>query len=396
VLLFDSETRGFGVRVTAKGTKTFLAQYTIATRRRRAVLGTFGTLTVEQARTAAKALLGRVAHGADPFADRQVKADAARAANAEAQYTFGKLIEAWVAAREGDRRPSYLREAKACLVRNLSDWQDRAANSITTTDAVRALDDVKMTKGIVAANRSLAYASAAYGWAVRRQRLVTNPMRGIERPGREQARERVLTAGELGAIWRGCNTLSASFAGFVRVLMLTLARRDEVSSMRWVELNNPSDPTVWTLPRERAKNGRAHVVPLPEPVREIIRNMPIIGGNPFVFAGQGKKAIAAFGYAKNEIITAMEEVEGILPNWRFHDFRRSGVTALAGMGFPPHVCDRLLNHITGAIQGVAAVYQRAEFMAERKAALDAWAALVIAAVEQCKGSDNVVRLQRTG
>jgi integrase len=137
-------------------------------------------------------------------------------------------------------------------------------------------------------------------------------------------------------------------------------------------------------------------VPLPEPVREIIRNMPIIGGNPFVFAGQGKKAIAAFGYAKNEIITAMEEVEGILPNWRFHDFRRSGVTALAGMGFPPHVCDRLLNHITGAIQGVAAVYQRAEFMAERKAALDAWAALVIAAAEQCKGSDNVVRLQRTG
>ena len=92
----------------------------------------------------------------------------------------------------------------------------------------------------------------------------------------------------------------------------------------------------------------------------------------------------------------MEEDEAILPDWRFHDFRRSGVTALAGMGFPPHVCDRLLNHVTGAIQGVAAVYQRAEFMAERKAALDAWATLVIAAAEQCKGTDNVVRLHRAG
>jgi hypothetical protein len=70
-----------------------------------------------------------------------------------------------------------------------------------------------------------------------------------------------------------------------------------------------------------------------------------------------------------------------LGDWRFHDFRRSGVTALAGMGFQPHVCDRILNHVTGAIQGVAAVYQRHEFLAERKAALDAWAAQVVAAAE---------------
>ena len=239
VLLFDNETRGFGVRLTAKGTKTFLAQYTVANRRRRSVLGTFGTLTVEQARAAARTLLGKVAQGADPVADRQLKAEAAKAAIAEGQFTFGKLIEAWVAAREGDRRPSYLREAKACLVRNLPGWQDRGANSITVTDAVRALDAVKATKGVVAANRSLAYASAVYGWAVKRQRLATNPMRGIERPGREQARERVLAAGEVGAIWRGCSMLGASLSGFVRVLMLTLSRRDEVASMRWVELDNP-------------------------------------------------------------------------------------------------------------------------------------------------------------
>ncbi len=63
-----------------------------------------------------------------------------------------------------------------------------------------------------------------------------------------------------------------------------------------------------------------------------------------------------------------------MPGWKYHDFRRSGVTALADLGFAPHVCDRLLNHVTSTIQGVAAVYQRAEFLAERKAALEAWAA----------------------
>jgi hypothetical protein len=84
-----------------------------------------------------------------------------------------------------------------------------------------------------------------------------------------------------------------------------------------------------------------------------------------------------------------------LPRWTLHDFRRAGVTALACMGFAPHVCDRLLNHVTGSINGVAAVYQRAEFLTERKAALDAWAAHVMSAAEERAEAGNVVSLVRT-
>ena len=394
MLLFDSETRGFGMRVTAKGTKTFLAQYATPTGKRRAVLGTFGAVTVEGARKLAKVILGKVAAGADPVADLRQKVEAAKAAKVEAAFTFKAMVEEWAKARADDRRSSYLREAVACLTRNLPAWQGRPASGITVTDAVRALDAVKANKGVVAANRTQAYASAAFGWAVKRQRLVANPMRGIERAGRELARERVLMAEELGAIWRGCDGLGAALAGCVRILMLTLARRDEVASMRWAELDSPSDPTVWTLPRERAKNGKAHVVPLSEPARAIIRSMPMIANNPHVFAGQGGKPISAFSWAKAEIIATMTEAGATLPDWRFHDFRRSGVTALADRGFAPHVCDRLLNHTTGAIRGVAAVYQRAEFMKERTAALDAWAALVIAAAEGREEPDNVVPLKR--
>jgi hypothetical protein len=69
---------------------------------------------------------------------------------------------------------------------------------------------------------------------------------------------------------------------------------------------------------------------------------------------------------------------------------------LAGMGFAPHVADRLLNHVTGAIQGVAAVYQRNEFLAERKAALDAWALHVLRAADGTAGAGNVVRLRASG
>ena len=394
ILLFDGELRGFGLRVTAAGGKSFLAQYSMPAGKRRVALGAFGALTVEEARRRAKTVLGAAADGRDPFAERRAAAETARQAEAEAAYSFAAMIEAWAKAREGDRRPSYLREAVLCLKRNLPAWQDRAASGITLGEAVRAIDAVKATKGTVAANRTLAYARAAYGWAAKRQHVAVNPLKGIERAGRETARERVLSADDLGAIWRGCEALSPTLAGYVRVLLLTMQRRDEVARMRWTELDNPADPTVWTLPAERAKNGKAHIVHLSDPARVIIRSMPRIAGNPYVFAGKLGKPVAAFGYAKNEIIAAMAKAGEAIADWRFHDFRRAGVTALAGMGFPPHVCDRLLNHITGAIQGVAAVYQRAEFLAERRAALDAWAAHVLRAAEGRPDVDNVVSLSR--
>jgi integrase len=395
VLMFDSETRGFGLRVTAAGRKSFIAQYRIVTGKRRVPIGAFGVLTVEQARQAARAVLGAAAQGGDPFIERKASADVARRAMVEAKYTFARMIEAWADARQGDRRPSYIREAVACLKRNLPSWQHRAASGITLGESVRALDELKAQKGTIAANRTLAYARAAYSWAVKRQHVLTNPLKGIEQPGRENARERLLSADELGAIWRAAGELGATLGAFARVLMLTLQRRQEVASMRWVELDDADNPTVWTIPGERAKNGKTHIVHLSEPVRTIIPALPRVNDNPFVFAGKAGKPIAAFSYAKAQIERSLSKAGRVIPDWRFHDFRRAGVTALAGMEFPPHVCDRLLNHVTGSITGVAAVYQRAEFLNERRAALDAWAEYVVAYGEGRKGADNVLRLTRT-
>jgi integrase len=150
------------------------------------------------------------------------------------------------------------------------------------------------------------------------------------------------------------------------------------------------------LPATRVKNGKAHVVHLAEPVHAIIQELPKVTGNPHVFAGKRGKAVAAFGYAKGQVEARLAEAGTPIVDWRFHDFRRAGVTALAGMGFPPHVCDRLLNHVTGSISGVAAVYQRAEFLAERKAALDAWARLIVSAAEAGPTESNVVPLYAVG
>ena len=404
-LVFDGETRGFGLRITAAGSKVFLAQYQGATGKRRVVVGRFGVLTVEEGRKLAKAILGDVAEGRDPFAERQAQVAAQRSAEvaakahaAEEAFTFGRLVDAWEQARAGDRRASYLAVATANMRKHFGVWADRPASSITTAEAVRILDAIKATVGPTAANRCLSYARAAFGWAEKRQAVTTNPLRGIEAPSREKARDRVLTGDEVGAIWQAAASLNDPARGFVRMLMLTVQRRDEVASLRWVELSD--DLTTWTLPAERTKNGRAHIVHISEPVRAILAMVPRVRGCPFVFQAASGKPVSAFSTMKRTLDVAVEKARAeaglesaALPAWTMHDFRRAGVTALAGMGFPPHVCDRLLNHVTGTISGIAAVYQRAEFLSEREAALDAWAMHVLRAAEGKAPSNNVIALR---
>jgi integrase len=371
-------------------------------------LGTPDSLSIEEARSEAGRIKGEVLIGGDPLAERRAAAEARKAAvvtaaaeAAEAAFTFSKLVDAWEAARAGDRRASYLAVATGALKRHLAEWKERAASGITTAEAVRVLDDIKESAGPVASNRALSYGRAAYGWAVKRQMLARNPFVGIEAPSRDRARDRVLSSDEVGAIWRAAGCLTGSYSAFVRVLLLTLQRRDEVAALRWDELS--PDLTTWTLPAARAKNGRAHVIHLAEPVQVILKALPKHKACPYVFPANSGKPVSSFSLSKRKIDAAIanerseaEIEQADMAGWTMHDFRRAGVTGLAGMGFAPHVCDRLLNHVTGTIRGVAAVYQRAEFLPERRAALDAWASLVLRAAEGTAGRDDKVVTLRRG
>ena len=196
---------------------------------------------------------------------------------------------------------------------------------------------------------------------------------------------------------------------------MTLQRRQEVVGAIWSEIS--PDLMTWTIPEERAKNGRAHLVHLAPAALAVLKVAQAERVKRIQIARKKGKApppdalfatplgtkLSAFSVIKADLdaaIAAAEEKaaeeEGRervdMPGWVFHDFRRAGVTALAHAGFAPHVCDRLLNHVTGTLRGVAAVYNRAEFMAEREAALTAWSAYVL----KCAGKEvesNVVELR---
>jgi integrase len=375
-LFFDTALKGFGLRVTTGGARVFLYQYRFGPRVRRQVLGDWPNITAAQGRRLAEQMRGSVRAGADPVAQRKAAHIAALAAEAETQraaaataFTLRRLIDEWDRRHLAGMRASYRRDAMGRLRLHLAAMLDRPAATITRTESVQQLDRISVEAGETTARRVMGYGRSAYEWARKREMLEVNPFDGLPPMGRDIPRDRVLSDEELRKIWRTAADLGPVHGGFVRFLLLTLARRDEVAQMKWEEV--AQDLSIWKLPAERSKNRKGHVFHLAAPARSILASLPTRGAAETVFATSGGRRLSTFSYIARTIVQRSDTF-----GWRFHDFRRTGVTWLATNGVAPHVADRLLNHVQGTISGVAAIYQRSEFMAERKAALEAWAAHV--------------------
>ena len=254
------------------------------------------------------------------------------------------------------------------------------------------------------ARRVRVYGAAMYAWAVKRDLVPENPFAAVPMESRDVARDRVLTDAELGDVWRAAGALGWPWGPYFRLLLLTLQREAETAGLAWAELS--PDLALWELPGRRTKNGKPHLVHLAEPARAILRSVPRLAGSPLVFTTTGRTPVSGFSSAKLRLDAAIaadrakraaEAGDGHAPPplapWRVHDFRRTGVTVLARKGIRWEVADRLLNHVGGAIRGVAAVYQRHDFLAEREAALTTWAAHVLAVGEGETEAANVIALR---
>lgn len=406
-LVFDTSCPGLGVRVTAKGTRTFLAQWTDpATRRKvRELIGVWGNLTIDQAREAVRVRLGAVAKGINPKVERDRQRQEAERERAETALTFEALIEEWKTLHLAHRRPRYAAEAERAIRLGLADLLKRPAARISRTTAVNALDKIIKAGKAVTAGRTMAYARACFAWGKRRGNVPENPFAELPIAAGTSERDRVLSDTEIAEVWTATESLGYPFGPFYKLMILTLQRREEVAGMRWPEID--LNKQFWTLPGPRMKNGKAHTVHLADAACTVLRSIPHVEGCNLVFStttyrisrseaqkgapkgmrkvepmpisgfSQGKRYLdAAIVKARAETAAKVgQKPEPMMP-WRVHDLRRTGVTTLAALGFDSIVVDMLLAHQPGKLRGVAGVYQRHDFARERAAALDAWAAHV--------------------
>jgi len=378
-VLWDDKIAGFGLKVMPSGTKTYLFQYRLggrAGRTRRVTIGKHGGLTPDKARKQAEDLAAIVARGDDP---QQQKQDNARKA---IDLAFDGFTKTFVDDCLKVRWKTSHKDGEALLRLYATPvLGKKPLHEITRADIRAVLAPVR--KKIATCRNLFAVLRRLFRWAVSEGVIDASPIMGMEPPPLPQKRDRVLSDHELKLAWQGSDKLGYPFGPFIRLLVVTGQRLEEVSALEWSELERARKE--WVIPAERAKNGNASVVPLSDfAVKELdalAKRAKRKDGWPrkgFVFSTTGETSISGHSRAKRRLdreIAALAEKEKDLPPiapWRYHDLRRTLATGMQRLGVRFEVTEAILNHVSGSKSGVAGVYQLHDWGPEKKVALQAW------------------------
>jgi len=389
---FDAAYGSLALRVTSGGHKSWSLFYRTGGRLRRFTLGKFPALKPASARREASRILDQVATGVDPLAERKAR----RYVRPPEQETFAAAVQDYLAryAKKNTAASTYAETKRVLEGDDCKAWQKRPLASISRRDVNEVIDAITL-RAEVQANRTLAKLRALFNWAVEKDRITASPVEGLKPPTKEQARDRVLSDDEIRWFWTACEVSGWPFGPLAQLLLLTAQRRDEVASLEWAEID--FGEALWQIPAEKAKNKNAHLVPLSDAALAILESLSRVGDG-LIFTTTGKTPVSGFSRAKRRLDKEMEKARraslGLpfdddeyrramdipakkplpieIPPWIIHDLRRTATTGMARLKFAPHVVDKVLNHRSGEISGVAAVYNKFEYLEERRAALEAW------------------------
>lgn len=398
---WDAEPRGFGLRVTPRGIRSYVLQYRLTGRpARRMTIGVHGSpWTPETARSEALRLLTIVRSGVDPV---DAKKKAARLAS---NFEVAGYVDGFVTGYLETEWPDTWRTAKRQLETYfVPPLKGRSMLSVERHDVTSILDGLR---GMPAAARNVhAVIRKLFRWAVNRGDLALSPIAEMDAPLAVKARKRVLTPDELIAAWRASASLPAPYGPWLRVLMVTLQRRNEVAGMGWAELSKTA--SQWELPGARTKNGRDHIVLLSGLALAELDALKW-KARGLVFPSSRATPISGFTKAKDSLDTAMlpllqamadkradalkEAREAVaLPRWVLHDLRRTGTTAMQSLGVPIEVTERCINHISGETAGIRGVYNLHSYAAEKRDAMAAWSAYLQKLLKGDEGASSVLSL----
>jgi integrase len=374
-IVFDEDIKGFGLRLREGGSRTWIYQYRIGSKQRRMVLGSAKSVPLGVARENAGRFEARVKLGGDPAMDKE-------AARRSADETFGVLVDQYMAARRSKWRPNTEREVTRHLMKYAKSLHRFPIAAVSQKNVAELLDKLA---GDATRNRVRANLSTFFSWAIKKGiDLPKGNIASYTEKHKENSRTRVLSEGELRAIWGACR--DNAFGAIVKLLLLTGQRKSEIGFLRWDEVREEQI----LLPGERTKNKRDHVVALSDAAKEILEKFRS-DGRTHVF-GRYDTGFGGWNTAKRELDARLADAGNALPYWTLHDLRRTVATGMADLGVQPHIVEAVLNHVSGHKGGVAGIYNRATYDKEKREALNLWAEHVVATVEGRKAV--VVPLKR--
>jgi integrase len=364
---FDTDVPGFGLRLRAGGSATWIFQYRQGTKQRRISLGSAAAITAQNARERATEFHARVRLGEDP-AGQKIES------RVRAAETLGSVLQPYLVHKKAGLKPRTYEEAERHLLLHAKRLHGLRLDAIDRRTVAALLAELATNNGPNLANNVRASLSAFFSWAMREGLAEGNPIIGTNLAATKGARDRVLTDDELRSIW---NALPENdYGNIVRLLALTGQRRDEIGSLRWREVD--FDKAVIALPAERTKNGKPHDIPLSPAALAILQRQPRLAGREYVF-GSGAKGYLGWSNNKSALDARIAANSTIQP-WRLHDLRRTLSTRMHEIGVAPHIVEAVLNHVSGHKAGVAGTYNRAVYAKEKTIALARWAEHLLAIV----------------
>lgn len=362
----DGLLPGLYLVVQPTGAKSWAVRYRANGKPVKLTLGRFPAIGLLKVRQMAREKLEAVARGEDPAAEKR----AARAAgqNVALPDTIGALCDLYI---ERHLKPNVRRfennagpEIENHIRPRLGNLAVTALTRAHVREAVREIGEDRP----VAANRVLARLRAVLNWAMAEDLVEVNVAAGIKRPTRERPVDRVLSDAELRAIWRATESLKFPARDFAKLLILSGQRRDDVRLMRWSEID--LEARTWVIPAARYKSRRAHLIPLPEAMIDILTALPDRDRGGFALSLDGGEKPYSNVTKPKAVLDKAADVAG----WSWHDVRRTMRTGLARLGIRDDIAERTIGHAVGGRLGQT--YNLHDFADEKRRALEAWAAHV--------------------
>ena len=370
--VFDARVGGFSVQVYPTGKKTYFVNYNLAGKRKRLRIGEPKLMKISEARTIAMQEKEKAQAGINPKRERE---EATKAKVREDQNTIANVatdfVKRYCVGSGSEPNLKSWREYQRTLEHYvLPRWGSRGADSITRQDVTALLDAVEDKNGPYQANRVLAVVRKMFNWLLARGVIEHSPVSvGIAR--KEKPRERTLSDDEIVEFWTGCEKQAYPFGKLFQLLLITGQRREEVAGMRWSQIDLVEN--VWSLPAHSTKMGREHLVPLSPMAVDLLNTLPRFDDCDFVFPSRNSNDRHVSGYSKAKVKICQLETD-----WRLHDLRRTVRTNLSRLEIDYIICNKVLGHIDGSVEGSYDVH---DYLRQKRAALEKWAVLLTGIVE---------------
>lgn len=342
VTYWDESITGFGVRVSQGGTKSFVVVHGV--NRQRETLGRYPTISLKEAREKAKQLLAEITLGVNQSRTISYR---------EARALFLEACEA----KNKKSTVDYYRKRLDTHFR----FGRKRLNEISRLDVQSRVRKIKISTS--EQNHAFVVIRTFLNWALREQYIDTSPIAALKPPAKPKARDHVLADLEICKVLAKSRDHPYPFGPIVSLLALTGQRRSEIASLQWDWID--LDAHTFTFPSSLTKNKTTHVFPFGKLVGAVLQTIPIT--SPFLFPSRSEAGTVfnGWGRAKARFDKGLVDVDP----YTLHDLRRSFATIHAKIGTPIHVTEKLLNHISGTISGVAAVYNRHSYLDEMRVAM---------------------------